>query len=199
MPKKAEYAIRYSHAIKGYELFHGPSCYPITDSGTLQVWLSLVSTLSFCSPTGETFTLRKETKQRGGVYWYAYKRVNGRIEKKYIGEQSKVTLEALEALARYFTDLASPAPKPPPVSPPPPPPPQPPPTPKSPPRKPVLPKFEQSLSSALRIYNFSKTPTRKELVCRYRELSKQYHPDTGGLHEDMVTVNLAYDYLKNFV
>jgi hypothetical protein len=196
MPKKAEYAIRYSHITKGYELVHSPFSYPLDSSSALWVWFGLSSTFSFCSPTGETFTLRKETKQRGGGYWYAYKRVHGRVEKKYIGEQSKVTLEALEALAVYFADLASPTPKPPPAAPPPP---QPPPTPKPPPRKPMLPKFEKSLVSALSIYGFSKTPTRKELISRYRELSKLHHPDTGGLHEDMVTVNLAYDYLKNFV
>jgi hypothetical protein len=190
MPKKAEYAIRYSHITKGYELLHSPSCYPLESTSALWVWFGLASTFSFCSPTGETFTLRKEQKQRGSGYWYAYKRVNGRIEKKYIGEQSKVTLEALEALASYFADLASPTPKPPPAAPPPP---------QPPPRKPVLPKFEKSLGSALFIYGFSKTPTKRELISRYRELSKQYHPDTGGLHEDMVTVNLAYDYLKKFL
>ena len=135
-------------------------------------------------PTGQTFTLRKEAKQRGGGYWYGYKRVHGRVEKKYIGEKSKVSIEALEAVARHFAELTSP----------PPPPRQEPP----PPRTSTL-KFEKTLQSALYIYGFLTIPARKELILKYRELSKQHHPDRGGVHEDMVAVNLAYDYLKKFV
>jgi len=68
----------------------------------------------------------------------------------------------------------------------------------APPRKPTF-TFTRTLESALQIYGFSTLPNRKQLITRYRELSKQHHPDVGGLHEDMVAINLAYDYLKRFV
>ena len=184
MPKKAEYQIVWSNTATytGYELIHGSFSFPLS---SLDLWLDDATTFHFCSPTGQTFTLRREVKQRGGGYWYGYKRVHGRVEKKYIGEKNKVTIEALEAVARHFAELASPTP---PRQEPPPPP----------PRQSTL-KFEKSLQSALQIYGFSKVPPKKDLINKYRELSKKHHPDTGGIHEDMVAVNLAYDCLKKFL
>ena len=192
MPKKAEYQIVWSNtsAFRGYELLHGPFSYPLVSQSSLDLWLDHSTTFHFCSPTGQTFTLRREVKQRGGGYWYGYKRVNGRVEKKYIGEKNKVTFQVLEAVAHHFTELASPTP--------PPPPPQEPVQPPPPPRTPTL-KFEKTLPSALKIYGFSNVPAKKDLILKYRELSKKHHPDTGGMHEDMVAVNLAYDYLKKFL
>ncbi|MBV9021736.1 MAG: hypothetical protein JOZ71_13600, partial [Ktedonobacteraceae bacterium] len=121
------------------------------------------------------------TKQRGGSYWYAYKRVGEAVRKKYLGAESTITLALLEEVARYLGEPVPP-PKPPP-----------------PPRQPTLPKFTKSLESALRIYGFAKVPTKQALQERYRALSKQHHPDRGGLHQDMVAVNLAYDFLQKFV
>ena len=57
-----------------------------------------------------------------------------------------------------------------------------------PPPQPTL-KFTKSLESALHIYGFSAIPDRKTLIVRYRELSKKYRPDTGGLHLDMFTIS----------
>lgn len=184
MPKEADYQIVWSTTRQEYEIIHTPFSFPLKDTATLQDWLARVNTFHFCSPTGHTLTVRKESKQRGGSYWYAYKRVNGRIQKKYLGAKSKITLTVLEEVARSVGEpLASP----------------PPPTPKPPPRQPTLPKFTRTLESALHIYGFGAIPTKHALLDRYRELSKKHHPDIGGLHEDMVAVNLAYDYLKKFV
>ena len=127
-------------------------------------------------------TLRREKKQRGTGYWYAYKRVDGKVQKKYLGDIRKLDLQGLEVLARSFVEEIKSEPKPA----------------KESPRQPTL-RFARTLDSALRIYGFSRTPDRRTLITRYRELSKQYHPDHGGLHEDMVAVNLAYEYLKAFV
>jgi hypothetical protein len=186
MPKKADYQIVWSNTHKSYEILHGSFSFPLS---SLDLWLDDATTFHFCSSTCQTFTLRKEVKQRGGGYWYGYKRVHGRVEKKYIGEKNKVTIQVLEAVARHFAELASPTPPPPPKQETPPPPP---------PRTPTL-KFEKSLPSALKIYGFSNIPAKKDLILRYRELSKKHHPDAGGMHEDMVAVNLAYDYLKKFL
>jgi hypothetical protein len=152
--------------LQRYEVLHAPFSFPLHDTATLQDWLGLIDKFHFCSPTGHSLTVRKEKKQRGSAYWYAYKRVNGTLQKPY--------------LARHFVE---PTPKA---------------TPKQPPRQPTV-VFTWTLESALHIYGFRAVPSRKELTRRYRELSKQHHPDAGGFHLDMVAVNAAYDYLKKFV
>jgi LuxR family maltose regulon positive regulatory protein len=182
MPKSAEYRVEWSSTLDGYEIIHTPFSFSLT-SASWSAWLDMIETFHFCSPTCDTLTLRKEKKQRGSAYWYAYKRVDGKVQKKYLGDKSKLDLDMLETLAYQFARSEPVRPQ----LPPPPPPPQ-----------PTL-KFTKSLESALHIYGFSAIPDRKTLIIRYRELSKKYHPDTGGLHLDMVAVNLAYDYLKVLV
>jgi LuxR family transcriptional regulator, maltose regulon positive regulatory protein len=175
MPKRAEYQIVWSSEKQGYEVIHGPFSFDLVNTSTLQYWMRQIDTFHFCSSTGHTLTVRKEPKQRGAGYWYGYKRVNGKVWKRYFGEVSKIDLSILEQAAR---DCVEPAP-----------PPQ---------RKPTL-HFDKTTQSALHIFGFSKVPAKKALITRYRELSKQHHPDTGGLHEDMVAVNLAFDLLKRYV
>jgi hypothetical protein len=194
MPRETDYKIMWSPVPGGYKIVHTPSSAMLallTDTSTLQHWLRMIDTCSFCSVTGHTLTLQKERKQRGSTYWYAYKRVNGKLHKKYLGITGKLDIPTLEGLA---CQLAEPEPvaghtkakakQQPPQQ--------------EPPRQPTL-TFTRTLTSALTIYGFRSIPTRKELTVRYRELSKKHHPDIGGLHQDMVAVNLAYDYLKKFV
>src|SRR5262249_11520552 len=158
----------------GYEVIHDPLRFDLAGNPGLHFWMERLEAFSFCSPTGHTLTLRKEKKQRGTAYWYAYKRVNGKVRKKYFGDLRKLDFPTLEALACSFVE---PETEPPP-----------------PPRQPIF-KFAKTLDSALGIYGFPSVPNKKSLIARYRELSLQHHPDRGGLHEDMVAVNLAYDYL----
>jgi hypothetical protein len=99
------------------------------------------------------------------------------LKKRYLGSTDQLNIQLLETVARNFAE---------PVKPPPP------------HRQPTL-QFTKTLESALRIYGFATIPTCKALTDRYRELSKRHHPDRGGIHEDMVAVSLAYDYLKKFV
>jgi len=169
--------------MNGYELLHGPFSFSLAGADTIAYWLDRVETLSFCSSTGYSMTLRKERKQRGAGYWYAYKRINGKVCKKYLGTKEHISLTLLETVARHFVE---PQPAPEPQTPPPP------------PRKPTL-TFTRTLDSALAIYGFRSLPTKRELTIKYRELSKKHHPDAGGMHQDMVAVNLAYDYLKKRV
>lgn len=182
MPKGTEYQIIWNEPNQAYALTHTPFVFPLSDDA-LASWLKLIDAFHFQAASGHSLTARKETKQRGTAYWYAYKRVDGKLRKKYLGEASKITLTMLASVARSFVE----APEPEPVE-------QPPPTPL---RKPKL-IFTRSLPSALAIFGFPEIPTKAALLTRYRALSKQYHPDRGGLHEDMVAVNLAYDYLKKF-
>jgi hypothetical protein len=185
MPKKAEYEIVWSQKKSRYEVLHGLLSFDLADTNSLHYWLERSNTFHFCSLTGHTLTLRMEQKKRGNGYWYAYKRVGGKVQKKYLGDVTKVDFALLENIARSFVE-----PVPPPQSPP-----------KQqtpPPRKPTL-VFKKTLASALEIYGFPSIPDRRALISRYRELSKQHHPDVGGIHEDMVAVNQAYDYLKRFL
>ena len=69
--------------------------------------------------------------------------------------------------------------------------------PQTPPCKPTY-KFTNSLPSALSIFGFPTIPTKTALLNKYRAMSKQHHPDKGGLHQNMVAINLAYDYLKQY-
>jgi hypothetical protein len=182
MPKEADYTIAWSNERQGYEILHTPFRFPLTSTDTLVHWLSIVSSVHFCSRTGLTLTLRKERKQRGAGYWYAYKHVNGKLCKKYLGETSKLDLQILETVAQHFVELVQATQT----------------QPRVPPHKPTL-AFTRTLESALKIYGFPSIPSRRQLLARYRELSKQHHPDAGGSHENMVAVNLAYEYLKRFV
>ncbi|MGH2507902.1 MAG: J domain-containing protein [Ktedonobacteraceae bacterium] len=184
MPKSAEYQVMWSEKQRAYVLLHAPSSFLLTDDG-LQTWLTLMDTFHFQAVSGESLTVRKETKQRGTAYWYAYRRVNGKLRKKYMGDACKVTLVLLEAIARAF--IAPPEPEPSPRQ-----------EPQPPPRVPVF-HFTNTLKSALTIFGLSSVPTKMVLLSKYRVLVKQHHPDKGGLHRDMVAINLAYDLLKRWM
>jgi hypothetical protein len=175
MPKGTEYKIAWSQAHQAYELDHTPFVFPLNDD-SLRSWLKLIDAFHLETKTGQSLTARKETKQRGSAYWVAYKRIDGKLKKKYVGDANKITLTMLETLARSFVQ----APEPEPV-------------------KPPTIKFTNSLPSALSIFSFPAIPTKASLITKYRALSKLHHPDTGGLNQNMVAINLAYDYLKRFV
>jgi len=48
---------------------------------------------------------KEEIKSRSGSFWYAYKRVNGKLRKRYLGKSEELSLERLESIAY---DLAKP-------------------------------------------------------------------------------------------
>lgn len=48
----------------------------------------------------QSFTARKETSKKGeGDYWYGYRRVEGKLHKRYIGKPEDVTLGRLKEVA----------------------------------------------------------------------------------------------------
>ncbi len=61
-------------------------------------WLDEVSSFAFHGQRG-SFTARKETKQRGAAYWYAYRKREGTLAKKYLGKTADLTLARLEDAA----------------------------------------------------------------------------------------------------
>ena len=63
-------------------------------------WLMLEDTRSFAFEGYQGyFTARKENKQRGSEYWYAYRWLNGKTAKAYLGTSDKLTKDRLNEVA----------------------------------------------------------------------------------------------------
>ena len=80
-------------------------------------WLDAVSSFAFHGQSG-SFTARKETKQRGAEYWYAYRKREGTLAKKYLGKTADLTFARLEDVAGVLhadraTAARTPSPPPP--------------------------------------------------------------------------------------
>ncbi len=68
-------------------------------------WLASLPSFRFVGKEGH-FTARKETRQRGDMYWYAYRR-QGKQFSTYLGTTDKLTLAHLESTAKYLAELCS--------------------------------------------------------------------------------------------
>lgn len=60
-------------------------------------WLSNQNSFAFVNDTGR-FTSRKE-KRPGGWYWYAYRRIGGKLKTAYLGKTEELYLERLNRVA----------------------------------------------------------------------------------------------------
>ena len=69
------------------------------DSCKGSAWLESVTSFRY-EPTGanKPYTVRQETK-KGGDYWYGYRKVAGKLHKKYIGKSSELSTAKLEEIA----------------------------------------------------------------------------------------------------
>lgn len=63
-------------------------------------WVESVNSFRYV-PTGinKPYTVRQETK-KGGDYWYGYRKVAGKLHKKYIGKSSELSTAKLEEIAK---------------------------------------------------------------------------------------------------
>src|ERR1700730_15965974 len=68
-------------------------------------WLGTASTFTFRSATG-TFTARKERagNKRGGWYWKAYRKHEGKLLSAYLGKSEALTSERLHAVAAQLNE-----------------------------------------------------------------------------------------------
>lgn len=67
-------------------------------------WLSAEENTSFFfTHEAGSFTARKEQKQRGGLYWIAYRSREGKLSKTYIGRSENLTAERLREVASCLT------------------------------------------------------------------------------------------------
>ncbi len=105
MPKVPTYTLVWSPTIEVYELYETRDHEVlgiVPDSPEWFAWLDQVSSFAFSGKSGHC-TARKETKQRGDFYWYAYLARGTHLIKKYLGKTSDLTLARLEHLAGLLT------------------------------------------------------------------------------------------------
>lgn len=62
-------------------------------------WLETVSSFAFEDRSGRHCTVRKERLRRGNVYWYAYRSIEGRTRKRYLGKTRDLSFERLEEVS----------------------------------------------------------------------------------------------------
>ncbi|MFL5588722.1 MAG: hypothetical protein ACJ8DI_13865 [Ktedonobacteraceae bacterium] len=80
----------------------------IPDTGEWFIWLEQVPSFHFQAKDSGHFTARKETRKRGGVYWIAYRHIDGLLVKKYIGPQAQITIARLEEIVGELERKARP-------------------------------------------------------------------------------------------
>jgi LuxR family maltose regulon positive regulatory protein len=71
------------------------------DTAAWFAWLETASTFSFVGETG-SFTARREQAghKRGGWYWKAYRKQQGKLSSRYLGKSETLTLARLQTVAR---------------------------------------------------------------------------------------------------
>jgi hypothetical protein len=82
----------------------------VLDSPAWTAWLDAPTTARFAYPVFDpacgavvgVMTVRKESRQRGGFYWSAYRRQGGRVRKVYVGSAIALTRTRLDEVARSF-------------------------------------------------------------------------------------------------
>lgn len=67
------------------------------------MWLDQATGFRFENNFG-TFTARKEHRPRGGMYWTAYRRIEGQLHRVYLGQSADLTPERLNVVARQLAE-----------------------------------------------------------------------------------------------
>lgn len=70
------------------------------DSAEWFAWLEAGNTFYFDGIFGG-FTARAE-KRRQGLSWYAFKKINGKLHKRYIGRNAALSIDHLRNIAQSF-------------------------------------------------------------------------------------------------
>ncbi len=106
MPKPPIHRLIWSAQSSTYILFtpdQPPQSLVTGNEESWLAWLALHSSFSFQGQCGHLSVL-KESRSRGGGYWYAYHTTESQTRKRYLGRTAMVTLVRLEEVAR---DLSS--------------------------------------------------------------------------------------------
>jgi hypothetical protein len=100
MPRAGS-VLSWSTALENYVLSGSPSeeDRSITpESPAWFAWLAEQSSFAFHGKYG-SYTARLEIMQRGERYWYAYRRTDQKLSKKYLGKTADLTIDRLEQVA----------------------------------------------------------------------------------------------------
>ncbi len=112
MPRPPLHALVWSSDQGLYELStHGQVVrrFQPRDEAVWLSWLSEVTSLAFHCPSG-SLNVYRETRPRGGRYWYAYHTDRDGIRKRYLGRTEQVSLVRLEETAQTLSQACSPGP-----------------------------------------------------------------------------------------
>src|SRR5579859_257142 len=71
---------------------------PVEEAAWL-AWLRGATSFAFHSPAG-SLNVYRESRPRGGAYWYAYQTKEGRTRKRYLGQTANLSLAQLEETAK---------------------------------------------------------------------------------------------------
>src|SRR5262245_5466340 len=105
MPKVPAYTLAWSPATAVYGLYQThdrEELRTVAESPDWFAWLDRVSSFTFVGKSGH-YTARKEAKQRGDRYWYAYLAMGEHLTKKYLGKSADLTLARLEQIAEMLS------------------------------------------------------------------------------------------------
>lgn len=107
MPRLAEHALAWLPERDAYTLStrRSTSYDPVQEEDELWfAWLAARSSFSFQGKHGH-MTMRKESRQRGEGYWYAYRSQGQKTAKLYVGRNADLTLDRLEQTAQALSTL----------------------------------------------------------------------------------------------
>src|SRR6266566_3435233 len=103
MPKGVVYRLLWSSTSLSYELQSQQGSVVLSmkhESPAWFAWLAQGISFAFVSRIdSRSYIVRKEMKQRGNGYWYAYQRDGQKLTKKYLGKAAAVTPARLEDVA----------------------------------------------------------------------------------------------------
>jgi LuxR family maltose regulon positive regulatory protein len=103
MPKHADSQLRWSEQAQTYVLSSGNQ---ESRQAFSSDWLEPIASFSFHCRSGMRYTVRKQRAQHGNSYWYAYRRLHGRIVKRYLGRTADLTLARLEEIAHLLESMS---------------------------------------------------------------------------------------------
>lgn len=101
MPKAAPYHLTWNVERECYELYDQQERAILTVTSRESeefAWLDTIASFAFRGRQGQ-LTARKESRQWGNGYWYAYNRVGPKLMKRYMGRTADLTLMRLEEMA----------------------------------------------------------------------------------------------------
>ena len=113
MPKPATHTLLWSAQTKTYALISADSPPLSLVPGNEEPWVAWLTTHSSFSFQGQSghLSVLKESRQRGGGYWYAYHTTQSHTRKRYLGRTAMVTLARLEQVAQELSSAPSPSPR----------------------------------------------------------------------------------------